>query len=217
MKNMAGSEKHRLREEIKRLRDALPEDWRRMASLAIADRLVSSSWYAGAGNILVYSAIKSEVDLSPFCARARGDGKRLFFPKVQATDMEFFQVDSEGQLCRGVFGVLELRTSGEECLNPNCVDGKCAGEIWDAAGSEETGHGRKIPILVPGVAFSRAGARIGYGKGYYDRYLARHGELLPIGICFGAQLADFVPEPCDRAMSWIVTERETFCCEDCDA
>lgn len=215
MRNMETNGKHRLREEIKRLRDALPKDWRRTASLAIAERLAAEDWYAGAAQLLVYSAIKSEVDLSVFCARARADGKRLFFPKVQGTGMDFFQVDAEEQMCRGAFGVMEPRTGREKCADQaSCGDRKYAG-CWDKPGPAGAGYVQKIPILVPGVAFSRAGARIGYGKGYYDRYLALHGELLPIGICFETQLAEeIVPEPCDRAMARIVTEREAFSCGD---
>lgn len=206
MKNMENSEKHRLRERMKRLRDELPGEYRRMASGEVAKRLVSSLWYEKAGEILVYSAIRSEVDLSAFCERARADGKRLFFPKVQGDTMDFFQVDSERQLCPGAFGVREPRIVGDEqrgAPEEDCGE-VYAGRIWNGSASE-------TPILVPGVAFARAGARIGYGKGYYDRYLAAHEELIPVGICFDAQLVDAVPaEPCDRPMAWIVTERETL-------
>ncbi len=207
---MENSEKHRLRERMKRLRDELPEERRRAASDAIAERLFSSLWYDKAREILVYSAIRSEVDLSAFCARACADEKSLFFPKVQGNTMDFFQVDSESQLCHGAFGVREPRTCGDEkeCEPAErCKERVYAGRIWNGS------YSAKIPILVPGVAFSRAGARIGYGKGYYDRYLAAHEELFPIGICFEAQLVDVIPaEPCDRPMEQIVTERETLKC-----
>lgn len=207
---MENSEKYRLRERMKRLRDELPEERRRAASDAIAERLFSSLWYDKAEEILVYSAIRSEVDLSAFCARARADGKRLFFPKVQGDTMDFFQVDSESQLCLGAFGVREPRTGGDEkeCETAeNCGERVYAGRIWNGS------YSANIPILVPGVAFSRAGVRIGYGKGYYDRYLAAHEELFPVGICFEAQLVDVIPaEPCDRPMKLIITERETLRC-----
>lgn len=207
---MENSEKHRLRERMKRLRDELPEEQRSAASDAIAERLFSSLWYDKAKEILVYSAIRSEVDLSAFCARARADGKRMFFPKVQGDAMDFFQVDSESQLCLGAFGVREPRTGGDEkdCEPAErCGEKGYAGRIWSGNDSVQ------IPILVPGVAFSRTGARIGYGKGYYDRYLAAHAELFPVGICFGAQLVDVIPaEPCDRPMERIVTETETLKC-----
>lgn len=68
-------------------------------------------------------------------------------------------------------------------------------------------------VLAPLLAFDRRGYRIGYGKGYYDAKLAELGPVVSIGLAYGAQEIDAVPaEPHDRALDWIVTEREIVAC-----
>lgn len=176
--------KAQLREYMKRLRDAIPENERAAKSEEIAGHLITADWYVKSKEILVYAAIRSEAKLCSFCDRAWRDGKQLYFPRVRGADMEFYRVDEVSQLAPGCFCV------------PEPADGLPV--FADAA----------APILVPGVAFSRIGARVGYGKGYYDRYLARHPRLFPVGICFEEQLVDgFTGERQDYPMRQIVTER----------
>lgn len=68
-------------------------------------------------------------------------------------------------------------------------------------------------VLVPGLAFSLAGGRLGYGAGYYDRWLAAHPAATRIGLCFEYQLDPEVPiEPHDEALDYLVTERRIVAC-----
>ena len=188
-KNMES--KPQLRKRIKDTRNALSETERTSYSAQICKRLVEQSWYVNAHTILVYSAIQSEVDLSLFCAQARKDGKILYFPKVFGEKMEFFRVDDATQLEKGAFSVMEPNT--------------------EAFALQRYQSDIGAPVLVPGVAFSKRGERIGYGKGYYDRYILAHPELFPVGICFSCQLLDEIPaEPQDIAMHEIVTEKQTY-------
>lgn len=183
--------KVQLRKRIKEKRNALSETERTSYSAQICNRLREQSWYANAHMILVYSAIQSEVDLSLFCAQARKDGKILYFPKVFGEEMEFFRVDDTAQLVAGAFSVME----------PNIEEFALSSYPSDAG----------APVLVPGVAFSESGGRIGYGKGYYDRYISAHTNLFPVGICFECQLLDMIPaEPQDIAMQQIVTEKQVY-------
>ena len=106
--------------------------------------------------------------------------------------MDFFCVSDASQLTSGAFHVMEpdVDTYVLETFQSTQV---------------------QVPILVPGVAFSRRGERIGYGKGYYDRYIGIHSELLSVGICFECQLLDVLPaEPQDIAMCQIVTELNEY-------
>lgn len=184
---------------MRQIRDGIPEEERRAKSGRIADHLTAEDWYADAKELLVYAAIRSEAELSAFCERANCDGKRLYFPKVRDENIEFYQIWRREQLAPGKFGVMEPVT-----------DAFCGGRL--AAGQRWKGEpGEKTPILVPGLAFSRSGARMGYGGGYYDRYLALHAELLPVGICYEAQLTEQIPmEAWDRRMERIVTERGSY-------
>lgn len=106
--------------------------------------------------------------------------------------MVFFLVRDEQQLCSGAFGVMEPDV--EHVSLPLYLP-----------------SGNVVPMLVPGVAFSKKGDRIGYGKGYYDRYIVRHPEVNTVGICFTRQLLDDIPaESQDIAMHQIVTEEQIY-------
>lgn len=182
--------KHQLRKSYQAYRDALPAEERRILSSQISRRLLATLMYQEAEQILVYSSIKSEVDLSDFYMQAYKDHKELFFPRVHGEEMEFYQVsEPKTDLESGCFGVMEPKTALPR---------------FDMKDKE-------IPILVPGVVFSRLGQRFGYGKGYYDRYLVRYPNLLPIGVGFEVQMADELPVDIhDYNMKMVVTENCSY-------
>ena len=99
--------KAQLRKRIKGIRNSLTENERITYSRQISEQLLRQPWYESSEEILVYSAIQSEVDLSVFCKQAWLDGKMLYFPKVFGDHMVFFLVRDEQQLCSGAFGVME--------------------------------------------------------------------------------------------------------------
>lgn len=184
--------KARLRKQLKAVRNSLDPKERGRFSAQIAERLAEQAWYKTADAILVYSAIQSEADLKDFCLQARKDQKTLFFPKVFGENMDFFRIDERNQLCPGAFGVMEPDVD-HFTLQPYRSDGG------------------RVPVLVPGLVFSRKGERIGYGKGYYDRYVSGHPELLPVGVCFECQLISEIPtEPQDIVMRQIATELRLY-------
>lgn len=136
--------------------------------------------------IFVYSATQHEVDLKEFMQYALEHDINIAFPKVHGEFMEFYEVKSLSQLMEGAFHILE---PSEECkwirLNPN----------------------QTCTMLVPGVGFSEKGYRIGYGKGYYDRYLAMYPQIYTIGIAYEMQICpDFTLNEFDIAMHKIITE-----------
>lgn len=179
--------KSRVRRELLSRRKALSPEEISEKSARICQKLLAEDWYMKCRKILLYSAVRNEVDLSPFIEQAWRDEKQLYFPKVFGESMDFFPVDNWHKLYKGAFGVREPLGEGEPF---------CAGE--------------RTIMLVPGVAFSLTGGRIGYGKGYYDRYLSREENrnfLIPIGIAFELQLVDrFETESNDRNMQMIITE-----------
>jgi 5-formyltetrahydrofolate cyclo-ligase len=181
--------KERLRKRMCAVRDRIPPESRQEKSRAIAEQICTSPWYAATDCFFAYAAIRSEVDLTAFCGRAWADGKTLFFPKVDGKNMDFYRVTDFGQLQKGSFGVPE----------PNLA-------VCPQATGQEEAH---AVLLVPGVAFSGEGYRLGYGGGFYDRYLERKSEIYPVGICFGEQLTqDFVPQAHDRRMREVLTETQ---------
>jgi 5-formyltetrahydrofolate cyclo-ligase len=180
--------KETVRSRILSQRKQFSEEERNRKSSMICRKLLSQEWYETIKQILVYSAVQKEVDLGEFIRQAWKDGKILYFPKVFGKTMEFFRADSPADLKKGSFGVAEP---------------------WDESRPYEAAH--QNLILVPGVAFSGNGARIGYGKGYYDRYFGRWNEkdisYTAIGIAFDFQvIQEFKTDSNDICMHRIITE-----------
>ena len=190
--------KNRVRKEYIQRRNGLSPEEVLQKSITICNRIRNSSFYQEMENIFVYSALGNEVDLSPFIKQAWKDEKNVFFPKVFGTDMEFYKVSSFDQLEEGCFHVLEPIAS----LEPFSL--RVSGLP-------------KILVLTPGVAFSENGARIGYGKGFYDRYFCKLEKLfcdfVPVGIAYDFQITnEFEAENLDYKMSTIFTEKKEVRC-----
>lgn len=164
-------------------RAALSPDECHRASLLIAQRLSQLPEYRAARTIALYSPIRNEVDVSGLLSDALMAGKRVVFPRVRDKEIDFLAVTSVAQLVPGAFGVAEP------------VDGEpVAVEDIDL-------------FVIPGVAFDRSGHRLGYGKGYYDRVLARLKRQTTVGVAYGLQVVDTLPtEGHDQRLSMLVTE-----------
>ena len=82
--------------------------------------------------------------------------------------------------------------------------------VPEPVGEEIFSEGRAL-ALIPGVVFDAGGARAGYGKGYYDRYLAARRDIVKIGICYQGQICESLPaDPWDIYMDAIVTEQSVY-------
>lgn len=142
--------------------------------------------------IALYSPVHQEIDTSRILQASFSAGKRALYPAVCDREMVLRQVDHLEQLSLGCFGILEPCDSGRDHL------------------ADEPDL-----IIVPGVAFDRGGHRIGYGQGFYDRFL-RHPGLRStlVGLCHDFQLLDhdLPAEPHDVRMDIIVTERRIIRC-----
>lgn len=184
-------QKQELRKRMKEKRNQISLQERRSKSEKISKKLLASSEYARFQRILVYASIQSEVELQFFCEQALRDKKQLFFPKVDGKEMEFYRVEDFGQLKKGMFSVPEPDV--EQYLLSSFVGDV---EAW---------------ILVPGVAFDEKGMRMGYGGGFYDRYLKQRKNLHRTGIAFEEQMVNKIPtEIHDRPMDDVITEQQWY-------
>ena len=141
---------------------------------------------------MVYMSLPQEVQTTRIIAQARLWQQRIAVPVVHGDHLVAVELpDDPAQLRRGRFGILE--PSGTQVVIP----------------PEEIGY-----IMVPGVAFDYRGGRLGFGKGYYDRFLGR----LPVttyrcGLAFGIQMVPYVPQTShDICMHGIVTEQGFIPC-----
>lgn len=175
----------RLGMEKRRARAGLTAAERGILSSAVADKLRRLNVYRAAENVLSYVSFGEELQTEGFIRMAFADGKKIFCPRVEGKHMEFYRIFSMEELKPGCMGIPE-------------PDGNT--EIYRAAANSIA--------VVPGSAFDRAGHRIGYGGGYYDRWLA--GFLAGqrpycAGVCFSCQLTEEIqPLPHDITMDLVL-------------
>ena len=134
------------------------------ASLDLAEKLFAHPAYQRAEALYGYLAYNQEVRTATILRRAQLDGKRVAVPKVYGDTMKFLWLDDLDAVEPGAYGIPEP-----------VADGPVA---EDAAAL----------VLMPGLAFDRAGHRMGYGGGFYDKYLAAHPGHPTIALCYGFQM-----------------------------
>jgi 5-formyltetrahydrofolate cyclo-ligase len=190
------SEKQQIRKNILAARAQLSQEARTAYNVTITERLLQLPEYQQAGTVLGYMNFGSEYASDFWVRRVLADGKQLVLPKVNhhSNMLDLYRVgDPEIQLETGLWGIREPVV--ERCKRLNDIN-----EVEFA--------------LLPGVAFSRDGARLGYGGGYYDKLLAQMTHR-PTLVCaaFGLQIVAQIPqEETDIKTAWIVTEAETIDC-----
>lgn len=184
--------KAHLRAAYRQRRDRILRPERDVRSRLIARWLCHSPWYRQAEHILTYLSIPSEVDTYDIAEMVWRDGKRLWAPKVNRAErtMAFFEIRNWDDIRPGPWGIGEPKTAGPSFLSAVSCQ-------------------QRALLLVPGVAFDRRGFRIGYGGGYYDRFLHQSKDrCLSIGLTFDVQMLAWVPaEPHDRSVDGVLTER----------
>lgn len=177
--------KKELRRECRLARERQPEPERLRKSEAVCRAVLGSEAYRNCSTLLVYIETQGEVSLDGVIREAWRDGKIVASPRCHGKTMDFYRIRSYEDLESGTFGVREPRKECELVLPEP-----------DSA-----------LLLAPGVAYDRDGGRVGYGGGFYDRYLAEHPGLYTVGIGFGFQIFDEVPkEATDIPLDQILTE-----------
>lgn len=179
--------KTHLRDRYRAIRTEMPPEQRAECDTRIAS-LVRKLWqYRRARQVLVYVSTAIEVDTHQIIRRALEDGKRVAVPRCipNTREMEFYYIDSLEELKPGSFGVYEPEPIPQKLVT-DLADGLC---------------------IIPAFCYDYDGYRLGYGKGYYDRFLPRFGGSL-IGICYSACVRRHLPHGrFDRPAELLVTEQ----------
>lgn len=179
-------DKKELRKVMKRKRSSLSAERILMYSGCIAERLVSRREYEDASVVLAYISFSSEVNTHFLIEKAWRDGKRVAVPKcVGDRELCFEYIESFDDVAPGRYGIMEPVTdrSVDYSKEENCL------------------------LLLPGVAYTKEGDRLGYGGGYYDRYLAKHEDIRSVMLAYSLQQADSLPvDETDIPADMIVTE-----------
>ena len=177
-----------LRKEAAAIRDAIPEQERAAQSEKIFGRVTELKEYHNSDAILCYYSIGSEVDTHQFLNRAISDGKRVYIPRVLSKEeMRFYLYESE-KLAVSRFGIPEPEEDPEKEF------------VFEKESPE------KCLVVMPGLSFDNDGGRLGYGGGYYDRFLAARPGMHTCAVAFGAQIREHVPtDPLDVRPQKVIT------------
>ncbi|MGI6173431.1 MAG: 5-formyltetrahydrofolate cyclo-ligase [Christensenellales bacterium] len=185
--------KNEIRRRMRAMRDKVSIIEMMELSARICGRVLQLEEYRRAQNILCYSHLNGEVATIGLMDAIGRDGKALCLPRVaDRTHMEaVFCANPDRDLVRGAYGILE--PVGDRVIQPEQID----------------------LVLVPGLAFTRGGDRLGYGAGFYDRFLPLCERAVRVGLCYEKQIVEVLPtEDFDCKMRYVVTEQRLFRCEE---
>ncbi|GHU80629.1 5-formyltetrahydrofolate cyclo-ligase [Clostridia bacterium] len=179
--------KAELRKRYKAVRDGMDAEVRACKDKKILSHILSMPQYKACKTLLVYVSVNSEADTLELISTALSDGKQVAVPRCAsgAGRMDFYIIASLGKLEKGAFGLLEP------------IPGK-NGKLTDFSGGL---------CILPGLVFDMSGYRLGYGGGYYDRFLSGRYSGATAGICYSECVVRTIRRgehdvPCD----FLVTE-----------
>ncbi|WP_227764710.1 5-formyltetrahydrofolate cyclo-ligase [Zhaonella formicivorans] len=187
--------KKELRRRIMAERQALSQESVQEKSSIIARQVVALNEFKQAMTVMAYLAFRNEVDTGQIITRVLAGGKRLLIPVSDRKEVKIIPAEIKnypGDLVPGAYGILEPKP-----------------ELFCPVAPEEIDL-----VLIPGVAFDEQGNRLGYGAGYYDRFLERlRPEVLKVALAFELQITDQVyAEPHDKKVDLIITEKRIIKC-----
>ncbi|QQQ35489.1 5-formyltetrahydrofolate cyclo-ligase [Streptococcus mitis] len=165
--------KAELRKQVLQEMKAIPREQKQAIDQALTEGLLQHPFYQEANTIATYLSFPHEFQTQGLIEQALKDGKKVLIPKTYPKGRMDFVVYNPQQLVKTSFGLLEPQGDLE---------------VVDAS---------QIDLIhVPGLAFTREGYRIGYGGGYYDRYL-KHFTGHTLSTVYPCQIKDFIPEKHD--------------------
>ena len=156
--------KQELRRAIRERKRAMTEEEIVERSNALAEKFYNTPAYQAASTIYGYLPYNQEVRTVPMLQRALDDGKRVAVPKVYGDEMRFIYLEDLTQVSKGYAGIPE--------------------PIADAPVAED----KQALVLMPGLAFDPQGHRIGYGGGFYDKFLAKEPHHPTLALCYEFQM-----------------------------
>ncbi len=180
--------KKEVRRRVRALRDSLSlEEMDRLSDL-IADRLLDIPEVREAHTVMAFWSFGSEVRTSALIGRLHEDGVTIALPRIVGGELEAHRYAPGDPITVASFGAGEPSEGEPAPLDEIAV------------------------VLTPGIAFDRRGKRIGYGGGYYDRFLLRAPRSLRVGVCFDVQLVEsWLPAgDFDLSVDLVVTESVTL-------
>ena len=156
------------------------------AGQIIVEKLISHPLFVMADEIYCYADCKGEVYTSDIFITAWKLGKKTAAPRIENGKMEFYYIERFDDLDLGTYGIPEPITN-------------------------EKASGKNVLVIMPGVAFDANRNRIGFGKGFYDKYLEKHADYRRIALAFSLQMVENIPaDTHDIRPEVIITEEQIY-------
>lgn len=182
-------QKNLLRAKHKKIRNGCSTEIRNSLDKILFEKFVNLKEYTECNILFAFVSMPIEINTYPILEKALADGKTLALPKCRENQpvMDFYEINSLDQLKEGKYSIMEPNT--EVCNNiSDYSNGLC---------------------LVPGLSFDLYGYRLGFGKGYYDRFLDQFGGTT-VGLCYSRCIEQKLPHGIfDKAVDIIITEKFT--------
>ena len=158
--------KQELRAHIRQLKRAMTEEEIHAASQRLGVLFAASEAYRQAKTIYGYLPYNQEVRTTQMLQKALEDGKRIAVPKCYGDEMRFIYLEDLSQVEKGYCGIPEPIADGPIADDPTAL------------------------VLMPGLAFTKDGARMGYGGGFYDKFLAAEPNHPTLALCYAFQMVE---------------------------
>jgi len=182
-------DKRELRKIYKKKRNNITEyELKNLSNNAIAN-LINTPYYKNSLSVFVYINANNELITKDFIKKVWIDKKIIAVPVItkNAHEMLFVKIDSFENLSKNRFGIYEPEIKDENIIKSN----------------------ENTLLIVPGLVFGKNKYRIGYGGGYYDKFISENKTLINIGICFDFQIIDFVPnDENDMELDLIISDKK---------
>ena len=180
------TDKKHIRSLIQNKRNLLSDKEISGMSLKIADYIINMKEFKEADNILTYVSFRSEVKTDYIIENAFELGKKVFVPKVIGKNMIFVKIESFKELTQGYMGIREPVSSDEADIKEGFM-------------------------CMPGMVFDNECNRIGYGGGFYDRYLSKDNEFIKAALCYDFQILEEIPhDPHDLKPDYVISEKRVI-------
>jgi len=175
-----------IRKRVLEKRNCIPDkEWEDKSRL-ICEKVVTHPFFLQADAIYCYADYRREVATRQIMEYAWKIGKKVATPKVLGDVMEFYYIQSFDDLEEGYKGIAEPKQTN-------------------------LAYDENVLVIMPGAAFDKTCNRIGYGRGYYDKYLQAHPNYKTIALAFECQMVETIPaEALDICPDIIITEEKTY-------
>lgn len=197
-------DKSKIRNMMKSQRNQLSKNIGNEYDYSIRTKLLSLNEYKECDMLFSYVSFGSEVDTINIIDKALAANKNVYIPRVEGHNMNFYGIHNLDGLIRSKFGILEPDAS----LHKKHVKYVSLEEVPEFMN-------KKKLMLLPGLAFDRQGNRIGYGAGYYDKYLGNYGAegFIKIALAYNFQIIDSIKtNQFDISADIIITPENIYIC-----